>query len=229
MSSRTIEDLMKRIREELRAEGPDGVGYSDFIILNGINAGIADLAEVYPVRDTVSFETDKDVNEYDLSDKGIYKVDKVEYDSKAINCMDLKHYLDNQSVLTTGNVTSWVLYGKKFILVGDVENEKTVKLWVSRAPALLDQIDSVFELPDYTLEAVVAYAMSICYRESRNFAQADYYYRVFMNQKDMLLRRAVPQGQRDVQPKMRDDYWGAFRPTKRLRTYPKEPLTLPDD
>ena len=225
----TADLIMKRVREELRAEGPDGVGYSDFIIRNGVNAAIADLAEVYPVRDIVTFETQEDVNEYDLSDKKIYKINKVEYDNRAITYMDLDKYLNDQAILSEGNVASWVLYGNKFILVGKPENTKQVKLWVTRSPEMLERIDSKFELPDYTLEAVVAYAMSICYRESRNFSQADYYYRVFLNQKDALLRRAVPQGQRDTQPKMKDNYWGAFRPTKMLRPYPKEPLTLPDD
>jgi hypothetical protein len=222
MSRRTVEDLVKRIREEIRAEAPDSAGYSDFIILDGINSAIADLSEVFPVRDSTSFTTEADTNEYTLSLDSIYNIIKVEYDGTVISGMPLDDYL-SLTDKTAGGVLRWVLWGTSLVLVGEVEEDKTVNLWVTRAPNKVDSKDSVPELPSYADEAIVAYALSICYRESRNFDRADYYYRIYVIQKSNILRRGVPQRQKDHLPKMNDSYWGAFRPSRKTRTSDTNP------
>jgi len=58
---RTLAALRRRIREELRAEGPDGAGYSSFIIGEHINSAIQVLSSMYPIRDEVSFRTSDEV------------------------------------------------------------------------------------------------------------------------------------------------------------------------
>jgi len=223
MSNRTIETLRKRVREELRAEGPDEAGYSDFIVLHAINSAIQDLAEVFPIRDVEVITTEEDKKEYDLGDTGIYKIEKVQYDGKLIDYIATRDYTDIKVDEDTGPVNRWTRYGRKLILVGSVEAGKEISLWVSRSPKRLEGKDDVPETPDYADEAIIAYALSICSREGRSFDRADYYYRIYLNQKEEVLRRAVPQGQRDSQPKMKDDYWPAFRPSRRVRTSDTRP------
>lgn len=223
MSNRTIETLRKRVREELRAEGPDEAGYSDFIVLHAINSAIQDLAEVFPIRDVEVITTEEDKKEYDLGDTGIYKIEKVQYDGKLIDYIATRDYTDIKVDEDTGPVNRWTRYGRKLILVGSVEAGKEISLWVSRSPKRLEVKDDVPETPDYADEAIIAYALSICSREGRSFDRADYYYRIYLNQKEEVLRRAVPQGQRDSQPKMKDDYWPAFRPSRRVRTSDTRP------
>lgn len=223
MSRRTIEDLMKRIREELRAEGPDEAGYSDFMILQGMNSAIQDLAEVFPINDVEKITTEEEKKEYDLSDN-IYKIDKVQYDGRKLEYMQTRDYVDYKVDEDPGPVNRWTLYGKKLILVGKVEDGKELSLWVSRSPKRLEGKGDVPEVPDYADEAIVAYAMSICCREGRSFDRADYYYTIYLNQKQEILRRTVPgQGQSDRKPRARDDYWPTFRPSRRIRTSDTNP------
>ncbi len=223
MMSRTVDTLRRRIREELRAEGPDEAGYSDFIVLHAINSAIQDLAEVFPIRDVEVITTEEDKNEYDLGDTGIYKIEKVQYSGKLIDYIATRDYAGIIADEDTGPVNRWTRYGRKLSLVGKVEAGKEISLWVSRTPKRLENKDDVPETPDYADEAIVAYALSVCSREGRSFDRADYYYRIFLNQKEEVLRRAVPQGQRDSQPKMRDDYWKPFRPSNRVRTSDTNP------
>ena len=211
MSRRTVEDLLKRIREELRAEEPDSAGYSDFIVIDAINSAIADLAEVFPVRDKVEFSTVVGQNTYELDDLDIHNIVKLEYDGKLIEGYPLKKYLD-LSIKEEGPVNRWVLWGKYLIFIGEVDKIAPVKLWVTRAPSKLQNKDDVPEIPDYADEAIIAYALSVCFRESRSYDRANYYYRTFVGQKNNILRRAVPQGQREVLPKVSDRYWGPHRP-----------------
>lgn len=227
---RNVETLLRRVREEIRAEGPDEAGYSDFIVLDAINSAIQDLAEVFPVRDVIKITAEAGVNDYDLSDTTVYKIEKLQYDGRLIDYMPTNAYADYKSDEDLGPVNRWTLFGKKLILVGKVEADKEISLWVSRSPNILKEKNDVPEVPDYADEAIVAYALSVCCREGRSFDRADYYYRIFLNQKNEILRRAVPQGQRYSQPKMKDDYWPAFRPGKMVRSrFQREPLTLPEE
>ena len=221
--ARNVETLRRRIKEELRAEGPDEAGYSDFMILQGINSAIQDLAEVFPINDVEKITTEEEKKEYDLSDN-IYKIDKVQYDGRMLEYMQTRDYVDYKLDEDVGPVNRWTLYGKKLILIGKVEDDKEISLWVSRSPKRLESKDDVPEVPDYADEAIVAYAMSICCREGRSFDRADYYYTIFLNQKQEILRRTVPgQGQSDRKPRARDDYWPAFRPSRRVRTSDTNP------
>ncbi len=218
MSRRDIEYLTKRIREELRAEGPDGAGYSDFLILDAMNSALEDLGEVFPVRDTVTFVTTTTEgtvdSSYTLSDSidlsSLINILKVEYDGKVISNMSISKYLET-TIKDEGDVNYWVLWGNAFILLGEVETAKTVTLWVTRAPNKLQDKGDIPETPSYADEAIVAYALSVCYRESKDYERANYHYGIFLKQKDNILRRAIPQGQREALPMMNDSYCGPFR------------------
>lgn len=221
--SRTVETLRKRIREELRAEGPDEAGYSDWMILQGINTAIQDLAEVFPINDIVKIETEEGKNEYDIPEN-IYKIDKAQYDGRLLEYMQTRSYVDYKLDEDVGEVNRYTIYGKKLILIGKVKGDKEISLWVSRSPKRLEGKDDVPEVPDYADEAIVAYAMSICCREGRSFDRADYYYTIFLNQKQEIMRRTIPgQAQADRKPRARDDYWPAFRPSRRVRTSDTNP------
>ncbi len=219
---RTLEILTKQIREELRAEGPDSAGYSDFFIQNAINSAIADLSEMFPVRDSILFPAEAGANTYDLGLDVAYDVVAVEYDGRPIEGMDLKDYMSlvekNQ-----GAVKNWVIWGTSFVLVGEVEEGKDVTVWITRPPKRLENLGDVPEVPNYADAAITAYAISACYRESRSYDRADYYYRIFINQKNNILRRGVPQRQKDHLPKMGDSYWKAFRPNRRYTTSDTNP------
>ena len=224
MSRRDIGYLMKRIREELRAEGPDGAGYSDFLVIDAMNSGIEDLSEVFPIRDTISFVTSIPdggtavATEYEVSIDNLLNIVKVEYDSRPISSITISDYL-SMVVKDEGEVNHWVLWGNKLFLIGAVEVAKTVNLWITRTPNKLQDEGDVPEMPSYADEAIVAYALSVCYRESKDYERANYHYGIFLKQKDNILRRSIPQGQRDANAKMNDSYWGVFRDsTSTVRT-----------
>ncbi len=218
MSRRDIEYLLKRIREELRAEGPDGAGYSDFLILDAMNSALEDLGEVFPVRDTITFATTTTEGSIDSSynlstsidNSSLINILKVEYDGKVINNMSISKYLET-TIKDEGEVAHWILWGNAFILLGAVETAKTVTLWITRAPAKLQDKGDIPETPSYADEAIIAHALSVCYREAKDYERANYHYGTFLKQKDNILRRAIPQGQRDALPVMRGSYWGPFR------------------
>ena len=210
MSRRDTDALIRRIREELRAEGPDGAGYSDFLVQDAINSAIADLSEVFPVRDTIELTTEIGQNTYDLSNYTIFDIIKVEYNGSLIDGYPLKDYLD-LNIKDEGPVNKWVLWGNYLIFIGEVDEAVTVKLWVSRAPSKLEDKGDIPETPSYADEAIIAFALSVCFRESRSYDRANYYYRLYVGQKSNILRRAVPQGQRESLPKMNDSYWKPHR------------------
>jgi len=226
---RTIEHLLKRIREELRAEGPDGAGYSDFLIKDAINSALQDLSEVFPVRDVIEFLTTKEDGEdgavhttYDLVEQAtgsnILSIIKVEYDGERLELLPMKDYL-NRAVTDEGSVREWVMWGNSFTLVGEVESGKTVTLWVTRTPKQLKDRGDIPETPDFADEAIIAFAMSVCYRESKDYERANFHYGIFLKQKDDVLRRAIPQGQRDANPVMNASYWGPYRKTRAERPF----------
>ncbi len=215
---RNVEALVRRVREELRAEGVDGAGYSDFIIVDGINSALDDLSEVFTIRDVVTFTTIEGQNEYNLKQvvsSEIYHIIKVTYDGEETFGRQLDSYMDVPDP-EEGAVRTWFLWGSHLTFVGDVEADKEVKLWITRAPEHIsaDNTDWVPETPSMADEALVAYTISVCYRESKDYERANYHYRIYLRQKDSLMKRAVPQGQRDFNPNMRATYWGPFRPRR---------------
>ena len=52
--------LRRRIREELRAEGPDGAGYSDFFIDENIDSAVQALSGLHTIKDEISFNAPDD-------------------------------------------------------------------------------------------------------------------------------------------------------------------------
>ena len=226
MSRRNIEQLLKRIREELRAEGPDGAGYSDFLIIDAMNSALEDLSEVYPIRDTVSFVTTSSLgvvqSTYNLPDTTILNIIKVEYDGTMLTLLPMKDYLE-KTTTNEGSVTEWVMWGDSITLIGEVETAKTVTLWVTRTPAKLESKNDIPETPSYADEGIISFALSVCYRESRDYDRANYHYGIFLKQKDNLLRRATPQGQRDANAMMGDSYWAPFRQSRSTVTSDTNP------
>ena len=212
--SRNLETLVRRVREELRAEGPDGAGISDFAIEAALNAAQDDLSEEFPIRDTIDFSTVEGQNTYSLSvvAEGIQLVDiiRVTYDGTRITYIDLDEFF---SVVEPeeGSVNRWTLWGTQIVLIGDVEEDKSVTLYVTRAPHRLEDIGDEPEMPFYTDEALIQYAVSAAYRESRDYDRANYHHYIYRNLKRSLLSRGVPQGQRARQSKTKDTYWGPVR------------------
>lgn len=222
---RNVETIMRRVREELRAEGPDGAGYSDFIILDAINSALDDLSGVYTIRDEMEFVTAEGVNTYDLLEvlpSEIVDIIRVEYDGVKTRGRQIDQFIE-ATVTTEGAVREWLLWGKKFTLVGQVDDGKTVKLWVTRPPKRMVDKNSIPETPGYADEAIIAYAVSVCYRESKDYDRANFHYSVYLGQKNDLIKRAIPQAQKDVMPKMRDSYAGPFRSSTRFIRTDKNP------
>lgn len=211
---RTLEDFIVRIREELRAEGEGGGGYSSRFIIDAINSAQDTLVEMFTLRDEVEFTTTEDVNTYDLTsvitDKVIENIIKISYDDIILKGVMLDTFL-NKSAPTEGTVREWVLWGNNLTLLGKVEASKVVKLWITRAPIVLTDVTDTLEIPYYTQEAVIHYALSACYRESRDYDRAGFHYSIYQKEYSMIRDRAVSQGQRDHLPAMRDDYWGVVR------------------
>ncbi len=213
---RTLEDLLRAIREETRAEGPDGGGISDFVLLDAINSAQNDLAEMFPIRDIVSFTTVEDENVYDLADEitsvALDNIIRIRYDDEDLKGISLDDYLEISDPLD-GALTRWSLWGTKLILIGRIDEDKEVSLYITRGPAPLLSASDTTELPYYVQDALIQYAVSGAYREMRDYDRANYHYGLYLRQKNSLLKRAVPQGQRDHRPRMRDSYWGVFRPS----------------
>lgn len=222
MSRRDVELLLKRVREELRAEGPDAGGYSDWVILDAMNSAIEDLGGVFPVRDVTTITTELATNEYTLEVDNLLNILKVEYDGRPITNMDLSDYLE-KTVKDEGDVNYWVLWGNKVILLGAVEDAKVVQLWITRTPNLLAERGDTPETPAFADEAIIAYAVSTCYRESKDYDRANYHYSIYLRQKDSIVRRSIPQGQRTAQTKMSNSYWGTFKGTNIIHRSDENP------
>ena len=212
--NRNLETLIRRVREELRAEGPDGAGYSDFSIVEAFNSAMYNLAEEFPVKDTITFTTVEDTGEYSLDevigDVEFENIIRVLYDGKQIRGIALESFFATENP-SEGPVEQWVFWGDRFILVGKVEAEKEVKMYITRAPKKLMDKDDVPETPYYADEALAQYAIAACYRESRDYERANFHYGIFLRLKDSILRRGTPQAQREHRVTMRDSYWGPVR------------------
>lgn len=273
-----LQILRRRVREELRAEGPDGAGYSSFIIDEHINSALQALSANYPIRDETSFgvpgsvwatgetyaeealihnsfkwyictdshtadgdnepgagddwedywreATSDESNRFDLDDyidtSLLDKIIRVIYDGRTLmytgpNEFDLTRMVD-------GEVRSWYLWGTDLLLFGDLEPEKTVEMWIIRMPQKVKEDEDEVELPPYTDEAIVQYAVAGCYRESRDYDRASQHYRNFLHQEERLRTRGIPQGQRARPPMMRSLYWPPMSGRRgRMRTTDTNP------
>lgn len=211
---RTLDHLRQRIREELRAEGPDGAGYSDFFLKDTINSALDDLSEIFTIRDKVTLVAKDDLTTYDLKEElpriQIEDIIRVEYDNKILQGISLDTYLDKKFP-NEGEVIEWTLWGDTLILVGKVEEDKDISLWVTRSPCRLEYKDDIPDVPGYADEAIIQYSITACYRESKDYERANFHFGIYRHEKNNLLRRAVPQGQKDYLPRVRDSYWGVVR------------------
>ena len=204
---RTLENLIKRVREELRAEGESGGGYSDFSIKEHLNAAINELSGIYAVRDVIEITAQEGVNTYTQFDCPVLeKIIKVEYDGRTLTAVDVD-YFSGMTGKDEGQVDKYFFWGKALTLIGEVEEAKAIKMWITRIPNTLADNKDVSELPAYTDEAVINYAIAGCCRESRDYDRAQLYYNMYLHKRNELLRRGVPQRQRDLPTKMRDTYW----------------------
>lgn len=215
--SRTLDSLVRRAREELRAEGPDGAGISDFSLKEALNSALSDLSEIYTIRDAVLFDIQEEdgvpKHDYDLSSVvgetvQLENIVKVTYGNRALSYITLDEYLEIDNH-TEGELRAWTLWGRKIFLVGTLEEDyEKVMLYVVRGPQRLVEPDDVPETPFYADEAILHFMIAAAYRESRDYDRANYHYRIYLRNKESLLRRAVPQLQRARQTIMRDSYWG---------------------
>lgn len=212
---RDIESLVRLVREEMRAEGPDGAGLSDFFIAQAINHALGELAEVYPIRDRIEFVTEEDQNDYNLSDLTtdntiIENILRVTYNGTKLQGIALDDFLDLDNP-TDGEVKNWLLWGTSLRLVGEVTDGNRVELWINRSPRPLDKPKDEPETPYYADPAIIFHVAAACYRETKEFDRANYYHSLFQQKKTELLRRGVPQGQRDFLAGGRKAYYGPIR------------------
>jgi hypothetical protein len=209
---RDLDSLVRKIREELRAEGPDGAGFSDFFIQEQINSALGDLADIFPIRDTIELVTTAGQNTYDLTQlipQGtvVENVIKITYDGRDIRGKTLDEYtaLVNK---TEGAVSGWFMWGNTLTLIGEVE-EAPLTLWIHRAPKPLQDKGDEPETPYYADNAITNYVIAACYRESRDYERASFHFNIFQRDRNILLNRGIPQQQRDHGIRMRDTYWEA--------------------
>ena len=300
---RTLEEFRLRIREELRAEGVGGGGYSDNFIRDALNSAQQDLAALFTFRDIATFDTTETAEEWTLdlggaaggtyelgiennmvelafdataaqiesaledvfgddnvtvavaADFGItftnavresgfqadfsdlvgavdpaltqtqeylaYDYDlptvvttmvienilRITYDGKPLAGIPLDAFLA-KTAWKEGSVDQWVLWGSTLTLIGRVVENVEVRLWVTRAPTDLENDPDESELPYYAQEAMIQYAISACYRESRDYERAGYHLSLYQREYADVRSRAISQGQRDHLPTMRDSYGG---------------------
>jgi hypothetical protein len=212
MARTTLAELITEIEEELKFDWAGGEGFSKTFLTTQINKAISNLAGLFTIRDTVEFTATEDTNSYSLVEKvttmTIENILKLQYDGETLKYMQVKEYLELDDP-DEGDVEYWTLFGDDLILIGDVE-EKTVKLWVTRAPAILSDDDDTPETPYYADEAIRQYAISACYRQSNDYDRSNYHFSLFREERRDLERRGIPQGQRAALPVMSDDYWPVY-------------------
>lgn len=206
---RTLADIRRRVREELRAEGPDGGGYSDFFLDQQINSAIGVLSGIYPIRDTFTFTTTEGQNEYDLDvvvgdDMDVDKIVRLTYDGFDVPASNFRDHF--ATYIRSGVVRGWTLWGRKITFHGDVEEGTEVKIWVTRMPKRVSDPEDEPELPPHADEAIVHFVIAACYRESRDYDRATQHYRNFLHHEERLRSRDIPQGQRNVPTMMSSFY-----------------------
>lgn len=214
MAGQKLQILRRLIREELRAEGADGAGYSDFFIDQQVNACLRDLSELFTIRDSFSFTATLATNSYSIATKAaaaslgadVENVLGVDYDGSPILYIDFNAYREIDDK-TTGDVEKYTIWGDNLILIGAV-TALVVKIWVTRGPKTVKVDADTPETPYYADEAIAEFVVAACYRESKDYERASFHWAVFQNKRQSVARRATPQGQRDQMPAMKADYWG---------------------
>jgi len=211
---RTLGEIRQRIREELRAEGPDGAGFSSTFIDSNVRSALDSLAGIYTIRDIVSFTTTTDTNEYFLDDKIdseiIENIIRVEYDDTPL---EFKHpdSVRYDTLTESDKVNGWAIWGSRFFLFGTVEADKSVKLWITRAPEPPVNDDDEIEMPYYADEAIIQFVIAACYRESKDYEPAMIHYNIYQRARAEVQERAIPQGQRAQAPSVRAEYFPAVK------------------
>lgn len=137
---------------------------------------------------------------------------RITYDGNLLQGVVIDHYL-NLDTTTEGPVRNWLLWGKNLILIGEVEDLKEVNLWVTREPKNLINDGDIPETPYYSDEALIQYTVAACYRESRDYERAEFHFSGYNMKKNSLLKRAVPQGQKDVRAQASSDYFSPISQT----------------
>ena len=209
---RDLESLVRLVREEVRIEGPDGGGISDLFVEEAINDAIGKLAEHYSIKDRIQHTTEEDKNKYHILDEGmeIEKILFITYDGKRLEGISTDTYLD-MIESDVGPVRYWLLWGNEIVLTGEVEGGKELDIWITRPPKPLKDRGDEPELPYYTDIAIKQYAVSACHREMKDYERANYHYTIFKNELEHLLRRGVPQGQRNYKQRINDEYFPAVQ------------------
>lgn len=206
---RTLGHIRRRIREELRAEGPDGAGYSDFFIDSNIRSALDALASIYTIRDEVTFTAQVGVNEYDLNSKidpeVVENIVQVEYKDKIIPFYPM-HEVDPVKKEEGDTVYGWVIWGSTLILLGEVEAVDVI-LRITRAPFPPIEDDDDIEMPYYADEAIVQFVIAACYRESKDYDAASLHYTIYLRAREEVRTRAIPQGRATGQLAVRSEYW----------------------
>ncbi len=222
---RDLESIVKRVRDEIRSEGADGAGISDFLLESAINNALADLSEIYTIRDHVTFditeENDEAVRIYNLNtvvgDVSLENIIRVTYGDTPLSYMTLDEFLEIDDP-TDGEIRGWTLWGNKIFFVGDFDPDEEegsnvyekVNMYIVRGPTRLKDKGDIPETPYYADEAIIHFAITAAYRETNDYDRANYHYGLYLRNKDSLLKRAVPQIQREKQAHMRDSYWGVL-------------------
>lgn len=205
--SRDLESLVRIVREEVRAEGPDGGGFTDLFIEDAINEAISGIAEFFPIKDTVELESEEHKNEYELeTDFEIENIYYVFYGNSRLTPIDINQYHQIRTK-DEGKVSYWTYWGGKLFLTGEIEAEKPIILWITRAPKKLKDKGDTPEVPYYCDKAIKQYAVSACFRESRDYERANFHYGIYRNELQSIVGRAVPQEGRGTSPMIDDSYF----------------------
>lgn len=209
--ARNLENLMKLVREEMRIEGPGGGGIADHFIQEQLNLAIANLAEIFPIRDTIDIITTPGKHTYDLGElipegSRVENIIKVTYDGRDIRGKSLDDY-SKLVVKDEGAVSGWFLWGNTLTLIGEVK-ECDLILWIHRPPRALEDTTDIPETPYYADNALVNFAVSACYRERNDYDRASFHFNIFQHDRNMITNRGIPQKHRDHAIRVRDTYWG---------------------
>jgi hypothetical protein len=210
----TLLQIITNINEELKIDWAGGDGFSREFIIDTINSAMQNLSEWTTIRDEATITTTTDTNEYSLSteidDMIIEHINSVKYDGNKLTYIQPREY-EAKSVVDEGEPSEWTLWGDNLIIIGEVEDAKTISLKVIRSPAKLEDDDDELETPKFADEAIKYFVMAACYRQSKDYERSNYYDYKFTNAKRDIVNRSTPQVQQEALPVMSDDYWPAER------------------
>lgn len=210
--ARTLEVQLRRWREKLRVEGPDGEGFSDPFMIKSADDAVQDLAEVFPIQDTFTFPIAAVARTYDLQVKAgtevIEAIAAVFYNTLKLVYLQPKEYFALVT-LDEGDVTRYTIWGTTLYLVGLVVNADTITIWFTRTPNHITAKGHIPETPEFADPAIEAWVLAECCEEDKMFDRAAYYRNRYRELKISLANRKIPQMQKDSQPSMNNsDYYG---------------------